>query len=296
MGLKNYNMFGEECEINRNQMVFYHNSFVGSVHFLWEAFLFISDILFSNFVYKKDIQNLVPKGTSKQDSIAIVKSYLDRWATQKLLFNGAEINLSKEKINEYEALINQYKIDLYTKGYVEQLVFKKIDTLVTDTEIKEYYEKNKQFFKNPTELVKLRYINLVKENPKFDNIRAKFTSFAKKDIKYLEDLSIQFKSYAFNDSIWVDVNQVFQKLPFINLENKGKYLEDGINYQYPDSTTVWLVKVNKVLPKDSPTPLQFLKPTIKQVIINNRKLELIKTIEKDITNDAIKNKKYEVYN
>ena len=77
---------------------------------------------------------------------------------------------------------------------------------------------------------------------------------------------------------------------------KGKYLEDGINYQYPDSTTVWLVKVNKVLPKDSPTPLQFLKPTIKQVIINNRKLELIKTIEKDITNDAIKNKKYEVYN
>ncbi|MBF04507.1 MAG: hypothetical protein CMP76_14575 [Flavobacterium sp.] len=249
-----------------------------------------------DYLYKKDIQNLVPKGTSKQDSVAIVKSYLDRWATQKLLFNGAEINLSKEKINEYEALINQYKIDLYTKGYVEQLVFKKIDTVVTDVEIKEYYEKNKQFFKNPTELVKLRYINLVKENPKFDNIRAKFTSFAKKDIKYLEDLSIQFKSYAFNDSIWVDVNQVFQKLPFINLENKGKYLEDGINYQYPDSTTVWLVKVNKVLPKDSPTPLQFLKPTIKQVIINNRKLELIKTIEKDITNDAIKNKKYEVYN
>ncbi|WP_240723697.1 hypothetical protein [Flavobacterium sp. J27] len=248
-----------------------------------------------DFLYQKDIQNLVPKGTSKLDSIAIVETYLDRWATQKLLFNGAEINLSQEKTEEYEALINQYKIDLYTKGYLEQLVFKKIDTIVTEDQIKEYYEKNKQFFKNPTELVKLRYINLVKENPKFENIKAKFTSFAAKDINYLEDLSIQFKSYAFNDSIWVDINQVFQKIPFINLENKEKYLVDGINYQYPDSTTVWLVKVNKVLPKDSATPLQFLRPTIKQVIINNRKLELIKTIEKEITNDAIKNKKYEVY-
>jgi len=248
-----------------------------------------------DYLYKKDIQNLVPKGTSKADSLAIVKTFLDRWATQKLLFKGAELNLSEEKIEEFATLINQYKIDLYTKAYIEQLVFKKIDTVVTEVEIKEYYEKNKQFFKNPAELVKLRYINLVKENPKFENIRAKFTSFAKKDIKYLEDLSIQFKSYAFNDSIWVDVNQVFEKLPFINLENKDRYIVDGINYQYPDSTTVWLVKVNKVLPKDSATPLQFLRPTIKQVIINNRKLELINTIETEITNDAIKNKKYEVY-
>lgn len=248
-----------------------------------------------DYLYKKDIQNLVPKGTSKTDSLAIVKTYLDRWATQKLLYNGAEINLSKEKIEEYEALINQYKTDLYTKAYVEQLVFKKIDTVVTESEIKEYYDKNQQFFKNPTELVKLRYINLVKENPKFENIKAKFTSFAEKDRKYLEDLSIQFKSYAFNDTIWVDVNQVFQKIPFINLENKDNYIVDGINFQYPDSTTVWLVKVNKVLPKNSATPLQFLKPTIKQVIINNRKLELINTIEKEITNDAIKNKKYEIY-
>lgn len=248
-----------------------------------------------DYLYKKDIQNLIPKGTSKADSLAIVKTFLDRWATQKLLFKGAELNLSEEKIEEFAALINQYKIDLYTKAYIEQLVFKKIDTVVTEVEIEEYYEKNKQFFKNPTELVKLRYINLVKENPKFENIRAKFTSFAKKDIKYLEDLSIQFKSYAFNDSIWVDVNQVFEKLPFINLENKDRYVVDGINYQYPDSTTVWLVKVNKVLPRDSATPLQFLRPTIKQVIINNRKLELINTIETEITNDAIKNKKYEVY-
>jgi len=108
-------------------------------------------------------------------------------------------------------------------------------------------------------------------------------------------MAIQFKSYAFNDSVWVDINQVYEKLPFINMDNKQQYVADGINYQYPDSTTIWLVKVRQVLPKDSPTPLQFIKPTIKQVIINNRKLELVKTIEKEITDDAIKDKKYEVY-
>ena len=247
------------------------------------------------YLYESDILNLVPKGTSKEDSIAIVKSFIDRWATQKLLFEAAEKNIGKDQVDQFNALIEQYKVDLYTKAYLENLVIRQIDTVVTEDQIVSYYNKNKQYFKNSSELVKLRYINLVKENPKFAKIKSKFSSFTKKDRKELEQLAVQFKSYAFNDSIWVDINQVYEKIPFINIENKQKYISNGMNFQYPDSTTVWLVKVNNVLPKDSATPLEFLKPTIKQIIINKRKLELINTIEKEITNDAIKDNKYEVY-
>ena len=248
-----------------------------------------------SYLFQDDIVDLVPKGTSKKDSIAIVKSFIDRWATQKLLFEAAQRNIGKDTVSEFSALIDQYKVDLYTKDYIESLVIRQIDTVVTEVQIEEYYAKNKQYFKNSSELVKLRYINLVKENPKFAKIKSKFSSFTKKDRKELEQLAVQFKSYAFNDSIWVDINQVYEKIPFINLENKQKYISSGMNFQYPDSTTVWLVKVNNVLPKDSPTPLEFLKPTIKQIIINNRKLDLINTIEKEITNDAIKDNKYEIY-
>lgn len=247
------------------------------------------------YLFQDDIIDLVPKGTSKKDSIAIVKSFIDRWATQKLLFEAAERNIGKDKVAEFNVLIEQYKVDLYTKAYIEGLVIRQIDTVVTEAQIIEYYTKNKQYFKNSSELVKLRYINLVKENPKLSKIKSKFSSFTKKDRKELEQLAVQFKSYALNDSIWVDINQVYEKIPFINLENKQKYISNGINFQYPDSTTIWLVKVNKVLQKDSPTPLEFLKPTIKQIIINNRKLELINTLEKEITNDAIKDNKYEIY-
>ena len=248
-----------------------------------------------SYLFESDIRDLVPSGTSKKDSAAIVKSFIDSWATKKLLFEASERNISKSKTAEFKELIEQYKVDLYTKNYIEELVIRQIDTLVTDEQIKEYYDKNKQFFNNSSELVKMRYINLVKENPKFVNIKSKFTSFTKKDRKDLEQQAVNFKSYAFNDSIWVDINQVFEKLPFVNLENKERFLSSGINFQYPDSTTIWLVKVNKLLPKNSPTPLEFLIPTIKQIIVNNRKLELVNTIEKEITNDAINDNKYEIY-
>lgn len=256
-----------------------------------EAIARVGDV----YLYKSDIKDMVPKGTSKNDSIAIVKSFIGRWATQKILYNAAEYNLSDVQMEGFEDLINQYKNDLYTKAYLEELVKQQIDTVVTESQINAYYNTNKQFFKNSTELIKLRYINLVKENQKLDKIRTKFSSFTKNDKKELQELAIQFKSYAFNDSLWVDINQVYEKLPFINVNNKEQYMVSGKNFQYPDSTTVWLVKVNNVLSKNEATPLQFLRPTIKQVIINKRKLELVKTIEKEITNDAIKNNKYEIY-
>ena len=161
-----------------------------------------------SYLFQDDIIDLVPKGTSKKDSIAIVKSFIDRWATQKLLFEAAQRNIGKDKVSEFNALIDQYKVDLYTKDYIESLVIRQIDTVVTEVQIEAYYAKNKQYFKNSSELVKLRYINLVKENPKFAKIKSKFSSFTKKDRKELEQLAVQFKSYAFNDSIWVDINQV----------------------------------------------------------------------------------------
>ena len=58
---------------------------------------------------------------------------------------------------------------------------------------------------------------------------------------------------------------------------------------------MYLVKITNVIDKNQIGPFEYLKPTLKEVILNKRKLELIKKFEKDITNDAIKDQKYEIY-
>ncbi|MGQ2982404.1 hypothetical protein [Flavobacterium sp.] len=247
------------------------------------------------YLYKDDLKGIVPPGTSKEDSIAIVKSYIDRWASQKLLYSGAQVNLSKEKQSEYDELVRQYKVDLYTKAYIEDLVKSNVDTVVTQDEVVKYYNANKDNFRTTGTLVRLRYIRMDKEHPKFAVVRSKFGSGNKKDLKALNDMAIQFKSYAFNDTTWVEMNQVYSKLPFITPDNRDKYISSGVSYQYPDSTDVYLVKVSRVIDKNQVAPFEYIRPTLEQLIINNRKLELIKKFEKDITDDAIKDKKYEVY-
>lgn len=247
------------------------------------------------YLYKKDLEDLVPAGTSKEDSIAIVKSFIDRWASQKLLYDAAEFNLSEEKQQEYLELVRQYQVDLYTKAYIEELVKQRVDTAVTDEELRDYYRLNKDNFRTTGMLVRLKYIHIAAENPKFAAVKQRFLNGSKKDITALNDMSIQFKSFAFNDTTWVGLNQVYRKLPFITPDNVGKYIGSGMSYQYPDSTGVYLVKVARVIDKNQVAPYEYIKPTLEQLIINNRKLELIKKFEKEITDDAIKNDKYEIY-
>ena len=248
----------------------------------------------NEYLYSSDLENLVPAGTPKKDSIAIVKDFITRWATQQLLMNNANKNISKSKQIELDELINQYKIDLYSKAYLEQLVITKIDTVITNEEIEKYYNTNKSNFKANSPLVKLRYISLVKGNNKLATISAKFSSFKSKDKKDLKNLAIQFKDYAFNDSIWVDIDQVYERLPFVNKENVTKYIDTGISYQYVDSTSVWLVKVKDMVHKNEVVPLSYILPTI-QIILNKRKTDLINKIQTEITNDAIKDNDFEIF-
>ena len=249
----------------------------------------------NEYLYQSDLENLVPAGTPKKDSIAIVKDFINRWATQQLLIDNANKNISKNKQIELDELINQYKIDLYSKAYLEQLVITKIDTVITNEEIEKYYNTNKSNFKANSQLVKLRYISLVKGNNKLATISAKFSSFKSKDKKDLKNLAIQFKDYAFNDSIWVDIDQVYERLPFVNKENVTKYIDTGISYQYVDSTSVWLVKVKDMVHKNEVVPLSYILPTIKQIILNKRKTDLINKIQTEITNDAIKDNDFEIF-
>ncbi len=247
------------------------------------------------YLYKEDLKGIVPAGTSKEDSIAIVKSYIDRWASQKLLYGRAQVNLGKEKQEEYDELVRQYKVDLYTKAYIEEIVKSTVDTVVSKEEVVKYYNANKENFRIGGMLVRLRYIRMAKDHPKFGSVQSKFTSSNKKDLKALNDMAIQFKSYAFNDSTWVDMNEVYSKLPFITPDNRDRYISSGISYQHPEGADVYLVKVTRVIDKDQVAPFEYIRPTLEELIINNRKLELIKKFEKEITDDAIKDKKYEIY-
>ncbi|WP_430615371.1 hypothetical protein [Flavobacterium sp. JP2137] len=248
-----------------------------------------------SYLYRKDLDKMVAPGTSKEDSLVIVQNYFNHWATQQLLLDVAEFNLSDEKKAEIQTLVDQFKTDLLTSAYLERIVQQSVDTTVSEADLKKFYNEHKDKWVSNEFLVQLRYVNVLNGNPKLPTIKKYFLSNKKQDFKKLEDLSLQMKSYAFNDSVWVNLNQIYGKLPFITAENIKSYLSDGLFYEIRDDESTYMVKVNKVLDKNSISPYEYIKPTLIQTLMNNRKMELIKKIQKDILDDANKNNQYEIY-
>ena len=247
------------------------------------------------FLYEEDIKDLVAEGTPVNDSIQIISSFINRWATQQLLLAGSERNLSEQKQTDFNKLVEQYKNDLYTKAYLEALVKKSIDTSVNMTQAKEVYEANQETFKLNEELVKFRYITIPQNAINEDEIIKRFKRFNIEDKQFLDSISVQFKGYSLNDSLWIKASQITEKIAVLNSENKKELLKKSNFVQLKDSLDLYLMQIEDVLSQNDLAPLEYVKPTIKQIVINKRKLELIKQLEKDITKDAIKNKQFEVY-
>ncbi|MBT8377557.1 MAG: peptidyl-prolyl cis-trans isomerase, partial [Bacteroidia bacterium] len=108
--------------------------------------------------------------------------------------------------------------------------------------------------------------------------------------------AVQFKSYSLNDSIWIKASQIAEKIPVVTNENSAQLLKKSNYIQLTDSLNLYLMQVKDVLSQNDYAPLEYVRPSINQIVINKRKLELIKQLENDITKDAIKNNQFEIYN
>ena len=123
-----------------------------------------------------EIETLVPLGTAPEDSISIVKNYLDSWATKQLLLDAAAFNLSDEKKEEIQELVDNFKTDLLTTAYLDLLVREKVDTVIRGADLRRYYEENKERLLTDDVLVQLRYVNVMNGNTNLSTIKKYFMS------------------------------------------------------------------------------------------------------------------------
>ena len=248
-----------------------------------------------NYLYLEDIQSLVGEGVTEEDSTLIVNNFINRWATQQLLIDKAKFNLSNEQQKEFEELVSNYKNELYSKAYADAMVIKRLDTSFNQPEIEQYYKGHLENFRLNEDLVKLRFINLA-SNGDFADVKKKFIRFNEEDKIELDKIALQFKAYSFNDSVWVSTKSVYNRIVPLNDVNKSQLLKKSNFLQLEDSLEVYLVYVNDVLLRNDQAPLEYATSTIKQILLNKRKANLVKELEKDITRDAIENEQFEIYN
>ena len=247
------------------------------------------------FLYNSDLVEKLPKNISKVDSILFAKNFIDNWAKNKLLYNQALINLDQTEQDEINKLIESYKNDLYSFNYKEKIVKALMDTIVPDTSLTLYYDQNKSNFKLNQDIVKAKYLKISKNNYNNKDIIKRFRRFNKNDLEFLDSISLQFSSFYFNDSVWVNKSLFFTKFPELNERLKRNIVKNKLFYKFEDSLELYLISIRDSKFKNEIAPYSFIKTTINQVLINKKKLEFISKFEKELIEDAILKNEFEFY-
>ncbi len=250
--------------------------------------------VYDRVLYEYEINDILSENISEIDSAIFVKGFIESWAKQQLLLHQAEINL-EDKSEVFDKLVSDYHSTLYINAYKEALVLDKLDTVVTKNQIQKYYTINHENFRLNEELVQLKFIHTDSGRSDKKELIKLFKSTKEDDFNELQLRTLEFKAFNLNDSIWVKYSDLIQKIVVLKEMDKSKILKKSNFIQKEDSLGLYLVTIKNVLKRNEIAPVSYVSQTIKQIILQKRKLELLRKIEVDLLNDAIKNQYFEEY-
>ncbi|TFG44602.1 MAG: hypothetical protein E4H43_00065 [Bacteroidia bacterium] len=246
-------------------------------------------------LYYDEIPGQAKNSVTPDDSTALIKSYINKWARRQLMFQKAEANLSPELMNEIEEQLQETRLNLVVYEYQSMMMLQKMDTVISQEELERYYSENEASFALTSNIVKTLFIKLPVETPNIWKIKSLARSNDQKDFQELESICYQFaeKFDDFNEE-WITMDRLSFELKE-EITNQENFLKRTKFYESSDSESVYLISINDYRLRGTLSPFEYVREDIKRIIWNNRRIEFIQELENGIYNEAIKENSFKIY-
>ncbi|MCX6235899.1 MAG: hypothetical protein NT175_14475 [Bacteroidetes bacterium] len=242
---------------------------------------------------RSELSDLIKPGTNAKDSISISRKYIDNWILQQLILEKAEANLPAGQ-KDFTKQLENYRNSLIIYEYETNLIKQNLDTVVTDQEIDNYYEKNKQNFELKDNIIKVNFVIIQRDKSVTFPVKTYLNSFDPDDKDRLAEYCKKSAVNYYLEDQWMLFNELLNVIP-IDTYNEKMFLENNRYIELQDSSYKYFVRFFDFKIKESTSPLSFEKENIRNIIINKRKLEIIERMHRKIFDDAVKNDDFEIY-
>jgi hypothetical protein len=250
------------------------------------------------YLYIKDIKGLIPPKASPRDSLLFCQSYINKWVHTQLLLQQAEKNLPEEKLN-FEKRLEEYRNSLIIYQYETEFVKQHMDTVVTDQQIDTYYHHHLKDFQLKENIVKVIYAIINRKRNDSPVLEKTFWHiFHMPDSVLLDSLEnyapVMAESFSTDTNNWIPFNRLLKVIP-IETYNQTIYLKNHRIIRFKDKDRIYLVKFVNFKIKDETSPEELEARFIRQIILNKRKMAMIRQLREDIFHHAVKQKEFEIY-
>ena len=250
--------------------------------------------VFNSYLYHADLRDIIPSGISGNDSATMAKDYIEKWVRNQLMLSKAELNLTDEE-KDVEQQIENYRSSLLIYAYEQSYIRQKMDTIVTDREIDDFYKQNQSNFILNRTLMRGLFIKVPSGAPELYKLRRWYRSEVAADIRDLEGYCFKHATLYdhFNDG-WVNLSEVLRLLP-ASLSTAESALQSRNYLETWDAGFVYFVNAKEIHAAGTVTPLELVKNDIRSIILNKRKITLVNELESDIFLDAQNREHFNIY-
>lgn len=240
------------------------------------------------------IQPYMLSGLTARDSIKYAQKLIEQWAIDKLMYGEASEALSKED-QTIEKEVQRYKEDLINHRFEEKLVTENLDTAITKAEIEAYYNEHKESFILKDNIAKVNYVKVLTISNAIEKIKKLLQSTQPKDKEQLKSLCLQqADNYFLNDSTWLLLDDIKKEIPKLSNEADLNYAA-GKTIEYTDNGYYYYLKIKEIRIKNSLSPLNFERQSIKKFILNTRRASVIKQYKQQLLEKAKSDKKIVIF-
>lgn len=237
-----------------------------------------------NFLYREDLQNMLPLNVTLEDSVNLVNRYIRNWAEDVLLYDKAKRNIPNS--NEIERLVNNYRKVLILHAYQQEMIRQKLSEEITEEEMLQFYEENLPLFKLENPLMKGLFIKVPLKAPQLSNVRRWYKSDKQEQIENLEKYSFQYAlKYEYFYDKWIPVSDILDWIPMSIEELNAKLVKER-SLEVKDDEFYYFLNVSDYRGKGEQEPFEYARTQVKDILQNIRQTDFMNDIRNELYEQA----------
>lgn len=236
-------------------------------------------------LYKSEVAALIPDEASADDSLKLALQYINSWASDLVFLDIAEEQLSKDEL-DVAAELEQYRRSLLKYRYEQRYINERLDTLVSDSQIDEYYQSHVDNFVLEIPIVKARFLRISSDSPSVEPIKKKMSSPVLSDLMAADSLAyfsaVKYTDYGDN---WIDMVTLARDFG-VDYAELLSSMKNGFIEKKDTDGKLNVAYIAEFMPAGEIPPVEYCRERIKNIIISVRKQALVSDLERDLLTDA----------
>ncbi len=237
-------------------------------------------------LYAPELAEATSAALSAEDSASLADAYIRQWVTETALYEKAKQHADKPQ--QIEKQVENYRRSLYVKAYEKQLVDNKMQKIIPEDTLQQYYDSHSSYFTLRENIIKGLLIVIPAQAPDREALQSWLGDLNDENMELIEKYAYQNATgYELFTDQWHTQSKILLRIP-MERNNMTTLLRDHKIISLSDSTSCYLLRVTDKKMKGETMPYEYARPEIEKLLLEKRQQAFLKEEKEKIYQEAVK--------